>query len=123
MRNSELWACLAIFVTLGVFLLGGEMVDLFPPLLSKVLAAICFLFALGIAFWLLIKNIYKGIKDKRGHIGVAETQKNKQISINIGINSSDFADDKMSTKRMNDFHKLVESISKESSNQEKKKKR
>ena len=46
-------------------------------------------------------------------------QRDRQISINIGINSSDFTDDKMSTNRMNDFHKFVESISSGSNSHDK----
>lgn len=34
-----------------------------------------------------------------------------QVSINISINSGDFTNDKMSTKRMNGFHEMVKDIS------------
>ena len=88
-----------------------------PMTFQQILGTVCLLGAFCIGLHLL----FKGREKRHGNNKFSDSQatKDRQVSINIGINSSDFTDDKMSTKRMNDFHKLVESISRESNSRSK----
>lgn len=121
---------MAILLALASLLLGGgSMVEIIPSVMVREsLALICLFGALAIGLWMLYDSITDSIKKRRkaklGYSKPLDSQngsshKNRQVSINIGINSGDFIDDKMSTKRMNDFHKMVKSISDESADDSK----
>ncbi|MCJ7655008.1 MAG: hypothetical protein MUO97_06885 [Dehalococcoidia bacterium] len=127
-NNRDLLPTMAVFIALAAVSWGWggiKMVGI-SPLVFQIVATVCMLFAFVIALFIFvenIRNIFGRRKGKTGYNKSPDSQnidhKDKQFSISIGINSGDFTDDKMSTKRMNDFHKLVESISRKSNSHNK----
>jgi hypothetical protein len=103
---------MAILLALTSFLLGGGKLMLtWPPTFQEALGVICLLGAFCIGIYLLVKGFKKS---KTSKLLQNRTRGNKQVSINIGINSGDFTDDRMSKKRMDDFHKMVKDIAEDS---------
>src|SRR4030042_653216 len=99
-----------------------EMIELtkyLPFALAILFISICFVTVIAQFIGWVNKRVTNGHGDIGEVSETADKQKDRQISINFNINSSDFTDDRMSTNRMNDFHKLVESISRESNSHSK----
>ena len=121
MRDIEyfLLAIMSSLLALTALPLGGGKLMLTPPIsLQEILGVICLFGVFSIGSLLLVMSIRRTRKARKGGGSESEpldsqhalVHKDRQVSINIGINSGDFTDDRMSTKRMNDSHRLVKNI-------------